>query len=219
MSAVGGFPPVSTIDLPYEGPSARDARRWARCVLAGRVDDETIEAVVVCFSELVTNSQVHTRPSLDRKEITCRLRITTAGIAGIRGEVIDAGSPGKVSTSRQVNAEDEAGRGLSQVVNGYADAWGYEQSSLHEGMTWFSVLHGTGRDRARQEMPAEEHRPRISRPYPPPAIGHSEVFEHACTPDCVPAHEHPGLGCRGLTEEIRRRRVSGEPAVRRHRRG
>src|SRR5262245_24810671 len=84
-----GFPRVVSIDLPYEGSSARDARRWARCVRAGRVDDETIEAVVVCFSELVTNSQVHTRPSPDRKEITCRLRITTA----IRGEVIDAGSP------------------------------------------------------------------------------------------------------------------------------
>jgi hypothetical protein len=186
VSAVSGFPPVSSIDLPYEGPSAREARRWARGVLAGRVGDETIEAVVVCFSELVTNSQVHTRPSPDRKEITCRLRITTA----IRGEVIDAGSPGKAPTARQVNADDETGRGLSQVVNGYADAWGYEQSSLHEGRTWFSVHHGTGRDRARPEMRA--------------GTGHSEVFEHACTPDCVPAHEHPG---------------PGEPAVRRRRRG
>lgn len=137
----------------------------------------------------------------------------------IRGEVIDAGSPDKAPTSRQVNADDEAGRGLSQVVNGYADAWGYEQSSLHECMTWFSVRHQTGRDRARQEMPAQEHRPRISGPYPLAVTGHSEVFEHACTPDCVPAHEHPGLGCRGLTEEIRRHRVSDEPAVRRRRRG
>ena len=196
MSAVGGFPPVSIIDLPYEGPSARDARCWARGVLAGLVGDETIDAVVVCVSELVTNSQVHTRPSLDRKEITCRLKITTAGGVRIRGEVIDAGSPGEAPTSRQVNADDEAGRGLSQVVSGYAGAWGYEQSSLHEGMTWFIVHHGTGRDRAQQE-----------------------VFEHACTPECVPVHEHPGLGCRGLAEEIRRRRASGEPAVRRRRRG
>lgn len=171
------------------------------------------------FSEIVTNSQLHTRPSLDRKEITCRLRITTGGIVEIRGEVIDAGSPGRAPAARQVNADDEAGRGLSQVVNGYADAWGYEQSSLHEGTTWFSVHQGTGRDRARQEMPAREHRPRISGPNPPAATAHSEVFENACTPDCVPAHEDPGLGCCGRTEEIRRRRASGEPAVRRRRRG
>ncbi len=57
---------------------------------------------------------------------------------------------------------------------------------------------------------ALEHRPHTER---------SEVFEHACTPDCVPAHEHPGLGCRGLAEEIRRRRTSGEGAGRRRRRG
>jgi len=157
VSAVGGFPPVSIIDLPYEGPSARDARCWARGVLAGLVGDETIDAVVVCVSELVTNSQVHTRPSLDRKEITCRLKITTAGGVRIRGEVIDAGSPGEAPTSRQVNADDEAGRGLSQVVSGYAGAWGYEQSSLHEGMTWF-IVHtergGIGRSRKSSSMRA-----------------------------------------------------------------
>ena len=105
----------------------------------------------MCFSELVTNSQVHTRPSLDRKEITCRLRIATAGGVWIRGEVIDAGSPGKTPTTRRANAHDEDGRGLSQVVNGYADAWGYEQESPHEHMTWFQVHDGTGPGQAQQE--------------------------------------------------------------------
>jgi hypothetical protein len=93
VSAVASPLPVSTIDLPYEGPSAREARRWARGVLAGFVDGESVDAVLSCFSELVSNSQMHTSPSLDRKEITCRLVITMAGVVKVRGEVIDAGSP------------------------------------------------------------------------------------------------------------------------------
>jgi hypothetical protein len=32
------------------------------------------------------------------------------------------------------------------------------------------------------------------------------LFDHVCTAECVPFHEHPGLGCRGLQAEIRRRR-------------
>ncbi len=34
---------------------------------------------------------------------------------------------------------------------GYADAWGYEQESPHEHMTWFQVHDGTGRGQAQQE--------------------------------------------------------------------
>jgi hypothetical protein len=130
VSAVVSPPPVSTIDLPYEGPSAREARHWARgvLVLAEVVDDEAIDNVVRCFAELVSNSQVHTGPSLDRKEITCRLVMTMAEVVTIRGEVIDAGSPDKRPTARQVGSYADTGRGLSQVVKACADEWGYERT-------------------------------------------------------------------------------------------
>jgi anti-sigma regulatory factor (Ser/Thr protein kinase) len=106
------------------------------------VSDETIDAVRHCIAELVANSQVHTRPSLDRREITCHLVIGPA--RNIRVEVIDAGSPGKVPASRRVHADDESGRGLSQVVNGYADSWGHEQRSPCESVTWFEVNDAAG---------------------------------------------------------------------------
>jgi anti-sigma regulatory factor (Ser/Thr protein kinase) len=142
-------PPISTIHLSYEGTSAREARRWAREVLAGLVGDETIDAVRHCVAELVANSQVHTRPNLDRGEITCHLMIGMTRGVSIRVEVIDAGSPGKEPTSRRVGADDESGRGLSQVVDGYADAWGHEQRSPHESVTWFVVNDSAG-DRANE---------------------------------------------------------------------
>lgn len=146
MSAVVSPPPVSTIDLPYEGPSAREARHWARgvLVLAEVVDDETIDDVVRCFAEAVSNSQVHTDPSLDRKEITCRLVMTMAEVVTIRGEVIDAGSPDKRPTARQVSPYADTGRGLSQVVKACADEWGYERTPTGEGTTWFIVRSRPG---------------------------------------------------------------------------
>jgi anti-sigma regulatory factor (Ser/Thr protein kinase) len=138
-NAAGGPPRISTIDLPYEETSPSIARHWAQDVLAAFIGAETIDAVVICISELVTNAQVHTRPTLDRKEITCRLEIIPGRVVNIWGEVIDAGSPGKTPRSQQVDGYDESGRGLSQVVTSYADGWGYERVSHHECKTWFKV--------------------------------------------------------------------------------
>lgn len=148
MTYVDSPSPMSTIHLPYEETSPSNARRWARDVPTGLVDDETIYAIRICVSELVTNSQVHTRPTMDRKEITCHLQISTPDAVSIRVEVIDAGSPGKAPTSRRVNPDDESGRGLSQVVKGYADSWGHEQRSPHESVTWFEVKEGARMSRS-----------------------------------------------------------------------
>ena len=110
------------------------------------MDDETIDAIRVCITELVTNSHMHTQPTLDRQEITCHLMITTDGqVKNIRVEVIDAGSPGKTPTSRPVDDCDESGRGLSQVVKGYADSWGHEQRSPSDCVTWFAVQDSASR--------------------------------------------------------------------------
>jgi anti-sigma regulatory factor (Ser/Thr protein kinase) len=144
VTAVASPRPISTIHLPYEETSPSDARRWARVELIGIVDDDTIDAVRICISELVTNSQVHTHPTTARKEITCHLLICTDDTVNIRVEVIDAGSPGNAPTSLPVGANDESGRGLSQVVNSYADAWGYEQKSPHECVTWFEISGRNG---------------------------------------------------------------------------
>jgi anti-sigma regulatory factor (Ser/Thr protein kinase) len=138
-------PPTATIDLPYEETSPSEARRWAGGVLCGRVGNETTYAVLLCISELVTNAHVHTKPSRDREEITCHLVIITGETVRVRVEVIDAGSPSKTPKARKVDACAESGRGLSQVVAGYADSWGYEQRSPHDCVTWFEVVDGADR--------------------------------------------------------------------------
>lgn len=37
-------------------------------------------------------------------------------------------------------------------------------------------------------------------------LGPRPVFDHACTAECVPFHEHPGLGCRALHVEVSTRK-------------
>jgi hypothetical protein len=88
--------------------------------------------------------------------------ITMAEVVKIRGEVIDAGSSTTTPTARRVELYAVEGRGLSQVVRGCADEWGYERTPVGEGKTWFVVRGATRAAGAAQSASIAE--PRLPEP-------------------------------------------------------
>jgi anti-sigma regulatory factor (Ser/Thr protein kinase) len=130
---------VPSIDLPYDRSSVGVARRWAADVLAGVVGDDVINDVTVCLSELVTNSLKHTAPTVDRKDITCKIHVRPLrSIMLIHVECVDPGSKQHAPVARPVSGTDEQGRGL-QIVAGIATEWGDDDSVSGQRTTWFIV--------------------------------------------------------------------------------
>jgi anti-sigma regulatory factor (Ser/Thr protein kinase) len=127
-------PPGSLVaDLVVDGDprAVGDVRRWARATLgAWDVGDDDLDTVVLCLSELVTNTVIHTRSG-------CEVRLLLdQGL--VTGTVRDSGGPHR--PDEQGASEDLLrvhGRGL-QLVDALATRWSSEPDA--DGTTvWFAV--------------------------------------------------------------------------------
>jgi len=122
----------STQDFANEPTAPGAARAWAREILSGHIDDDTLYDIQLLLSELVTNCHRHTLTELIRVAV-----LRSPGL--VRVEVTDDKSG--TSLPRIGNDCDDGGRGLGEVVGLYADGWG---DDVHEDRVtvWFELKTG-----------------------------------------------------------------------------
>jgi anti-sigma regulatory factor (Ser/Thr protein kinase) len=111
--------------LAAETSSVRVARRAVTELLGGEVDPETLEQVVLCTSEVVTNAIEHGAPPIDLK--------VARNDGHIRIEVGDA-SPLRPRPS-DPSPTSVRGRGLL-IVDRCASSWGVDQGADGK-VVWF----------------------------------------------------------------------------------
>ena len=94
------------------------------------MDQDTIDAAVLCLSELVTNAIIHT-------DVGCELRVVLD--RGVLTTTVRDGGSGLLVDLSRVPVEPLAvhGRGL-QIVGALSNRWGSELDAL--GMTVWFVL-------------------------------------------------------------------------------
>jgi anti-sigma regulatory factor (Ser/Thr protein kinase) len=125
----GGPPPVET-RVPYTQQGASVARSWLREQLRDRISASVLDDLLVCASELVTNSHQHA-PADDTDGILLSLRLDQCLV---RVDVLDSGSP-LVPTMREVDVTDIHGRGL-WLVDQLSSCWGSYDTTAG-GAVWF----------------------------------------------------------------------------------
>lgn len=119
--------------LPADPRSTRDARRLVRRTLVGWCDDEQLDAVALCVSELVTNAVVHAG-SAPRILVHVRPPV-------IHVEISDDSDAGPVV--RGASTEDTSGRGVS-ILSALSDRWGWRRRSGGGKTVWFDVVGALG---------------------------------------------------------------------------
>lgn len=126
---------VAVHDIPPDPAAVSGARRFLRSTLAGwSIDDEVTDDAVLCLSELVTNSLVHTRGGchvqveLYDGVLTTRVDDTGADLDGL---------PAPAPDPLQVH-----GHGL-QVVDALASRWG-RAAEADRASVWFALDVATG---------------------------------------------------------------------------
>lgn len=117
--------------LPADLRSAGEARRLVRRALDGWTDEERIEDIVLCVSEVVTNAivhadsgprvLVHVRPAVIHVEISDDTEIHPV----VRG----------------AGPQETSGRGMS-ILSAYSDRWGSLRRSGGGKTVWFEVSRG-----------------------------------------------------------------------------
>ena len=106
--------------------------------LAGILDDQQWAAdALVCLSELVTNSIVHSRSSEPGGTFTVCAQL---GNDRLRVEVGDQGGPWHPPT--RAATDEQNGRGLL-IVSQLATRWGCEGHSQTGWNVWFEIEHRT----------------------------------------------------------------------------
>lgn len=118
----------ATEDLPAHLRSAGEARSLVRSTLDGWTDDDRIDDIVLCVSELVTNAVVHAASS---PRIMVHVRP-----AVIHVEVSDAS--GVLPVEKAAGPADTSGRGMS-ILSGFTDRWGSLRRSGGGKTVWFEV--------------------------------------------------------------------------------
>jgi anti-sigma regulatory factor (Ser/Thr protein kinase) len=142
MGGTASLPAVPAIDLPYDASSPKVARRWAANTLKEVVNDDMAYDITVCLSELVTNSLEHTTPTIDRKDLTCKIHVRSLpSVTLIHVECIDPGSQQSTPNRRPASDTDINGRGL-KIVESLADEWGHDDTVPGQRTTWFIVVVG-----------------------------------------------------------------------------
>jgi CheY-like chemotaxis protein len=119
--------------LPAELRSAGEARKLVRRALDGWTDDERIEDIVLCVSELVTNAVVHAE-SGPRVLVHVRPAV-------IHVEISDDSETHPVV--RGAGPQETSGRGMS-ILSAYSDRWGSLRRSGGGKTVWFEVARGQG---------------------------------------------------------------------------
>lgn len=118
----------SSLDLPAELASAREARRFVAECAARMYRPEVVETAQLLVSELVTNAVAHAGT---RVEVECALTEE-----GLRVSVCDGSS--QLPTPGQPDAWDEQGRGLV-LVDTLASRWGTDAHPDNGKAVWFEL--------------------------------------------------------------------------------
>jgi len=119
---------TATERLPADLRSAGEARSLVRNTLDGWTDEDRIDDIVLCVSELVTNAIVHASSS-PRVLVSVRRGV-------IHVEVSDASET--MPVPRDAAPSDTSGRGMS-ILSGFSDRWGSLRRSGGGKTVWFEV--------------------------------------------------------------------------------
>ena len=118
----------STLDLPADPESAREARRFVAEFAARMSRPEVVETAQLLVSELVTNAVAHAGT---RVEVEC-----ARTDEGLRVSVCDGSS--LLPVPGRPGAWDERGRGLL-LVDTLASRWGTDRHPDHGKAVWFEL--------------------------------------------------------------------------------
>jgi anti-sigma regulatory factor (Ser/Thr protein kinase) len=116
--------------VPYTQQGASAARKWLKEQLRDRISASVLDDLLVCASELVTNSHQHA-PADDTDGILISLRLDPCHV---RVDVLDNGSP-LIPTMREAEVTDIHGRGL-WLVEQLSFCWGSYDTTTG-GAVWF----------------------------------------------------------------------------------
>ena len=114
--------------LPAELRSAGEARAMVRRTLEGWCDDELLDDIALCVSELVTNAVVHARSA---PRILVHVRPTV-----IHVEISDDSDV--MPVVKHADPHDTSGRGMA-ILGGLSDRWGSRRRSGGGKTVWFDI--------------------------------------------------------------------------------
>ena len=121
------------VELPAQASSAATARSAVRSLLLGaphRVDQQSLDRVLLLTSEVVTNAILHART-------TMRL---TAGVEGEQVVVRVYDGLSVVPRRRSYRQDAGTGRGM-HLIEALADAWGVDETGAGK-CVWFAIAVG-----------------------------------------------------------------------------
>ena len=118
----------SSLDLPAELASAREARRFVAECATRMARTEVVETAQLLVSELVTNAVAHAGTGV---EVEC-----AATEGGLRVSVVDGSS--HVPVPGHPDTWDERGRGLA-LVDTLASRWGTDRHPDNGKSVWFEL--------------------------------------------------------------------------------
>ncbi|MGI8777255.1 MAG: ATP-binding protein [Acidimicrobiales bacterium] len=120
--------------LPADARSAAEARRLVRRTLDGWCDDDQLDNIALCVSELVTNAIVHAESG---PRVLVHVRPTL-----IHVEISDDSAV--LPVVRGAAPEDTSGRGV-WILGALADRWGSRRRSGGGKTVWFDIVRAEGR--------------------------------------------------------------------------
>ncbi len=120
--------------LAGDAKSAREARRFVSTTLAEWSMDDVADAVALLVSELVTNSVLHARTSME-------LSLESSG-EQLRVAVADDNP--QIPQQRRYSRESATGRGL-KLVEALSSSWGIE-TRVDGKSVWFTISTGDDRE-------------------------------------------------------------------------
>ncbi len=115
------------LDVPLEPSAVSRVRAFVRSALAGAIDEEALDTVLLLTSEVVTNAILHAKTPSEVRLI----RLHDA----VRVEVADAST--LLPERRFFDFDSASGRGLA-IVEAVAARWGIEPAAAHKTV-WFEV--------------------------------------------------------------------------------
>ena len=119
--------------LPADPRSAGAARRLVRQTLEGWCDEQQIDEIALCASEMVTNAVVHAGSG---PRVLVQIRPAVVHV-----EISDDSDTTPVP--RSAGPEDTSGRGMS-ILGALSDRWGTRRRSGGGNTVWFDVGRGVG---------------------------------------------------------------------------
>ena len=120
--------------LPAELRSAGEARALVRRTLDGWCDEDLLDDIALCVSELVTNAVVHADSA---PRILVHVRPTVVHV-----EISDDSDD--MPVVKHADPHDTSGRGMA-ILGGISDRWGSRRRSGGGKTVWFDIIRDKGR--------------------------------------------------------------------------